>query len=641
MSLHRFTVPPPLALAVLPAPPKEAEKDKKADKDKKPAEPLKAQEKDAAKDDKARPAENVASPVPASPNSMIPEPPTPGPGAAPPTPTPADSKSPRKKNPSLPKEQEKPAEAVGPLKLLSPAPHNYLRAKLDLNPAKPYPPIPADPRGAYHQYAHAVGNEIVYVDITKDSWLGEQWKERSEREALARLTGETERQRLHEIEIDKKRRVKRAVPRGSGEIVMQLWNDVAEAPRRELAVDDFWAKYEWQDPAAKLHLLQIKRPASGETPPLADPTVEWTKEGLEETLAVVGIHCAYNYDRKTPRHWTEPSSGYLVLGHGFFMIRHEMDLRWKPEESAGKFELLVTSAHDRVFGNMIQEQQKEERKKKEEAYKAKKAAQKKKEETDRAKHDVNEGEGDGKRENEKTQEEGKKNAEEENRDPKEEEVKKTTPESKRVDAGAADAPGTPISNAAVHDGQVVHPPHPVPEPPAHIIAVPVLSGEKLKDKGEDVKHEVQDMAGKPLEARIPHREGEAGNPDGKGEKKDGDKAKKPFDPEHEAEMLAKMIGGDGPLNIDDIKLAFKALEKVSDDSKAKDKKDAGPMIWTWSDPCEIWRWKNYEAGSHLVGPGGWEERDWKVFADDRGCDEFDAEAADAEAVEEDVHDWSC
>lgn len=44
---------------------------------------------------------------------------------------------------------------------------------------------------------------------------------------------------------------------------------------------------------------------------------------------------------------------------------------------------------------------------------------------------------------------------------------------------------------------------------------------------------------------------------------------------------------------------------------------------------------------HDVGLGGWEERDWKVFADDRGVPEFERDMESAEVEEEDVHDWSC
>jgi hypothetical protein len=65
------------------------------------------------------------------------------------------------------------------------------------------------------------------------------------------------------------------------------------------------------------------------------------------------------------------------------------------------------------------------------------------------------------------------------------------------------------------------------------------------------------------------------------------------------------------------------------------------LVWTWGEACKSWRWKNWEAGVHDVGLGGWEERDWKVFADDQGCDDFEMDMQSAEEAEEDIHDWSC
>jgi hypothetical protein len=40
-----------------------------------------------------------------------------------------------------------------PLCLLGPPPQYLIQARLDLDPSKPWPPIEADPRGAYHLYA--------------------------------------------------------------------------------------------------------------------------------------------------------------------------------------------------------------------------------------------------------------------------------------------------------------------------------------------------------------------------------------------------------------------------------------------------------------------------------------------------------
>lgn len=64
-------------------------------------------------------------------------------------------------------------------------------------------------------------------------------------------------------------------------------------------------------------------------------------------------------------------------------------------------------------------------------------------------------------------------------------------------------------------------------------------------------------------------------------------------------------------------------------------------MWTWAESCERWRWRNYDAGLPLVAEGGWEERDWKVFADGREVTDFERDMEVAEVVEVDVHDWSC
>lgn len=68
---------------------------------------------------------------------------------------------------------------------------------------------------------------------------------------------------------------------------------------------------------------------------------------------------------------------FLLLGHGYFILRPKEWLVWKPEEGAGDFEVLVTSGHDRVFGDMVKAQRIEAKRKDQvEADKAKKAAAK-------------------------------------------------------------------------------------------------------------------------------------------------------------------------------------------------------------------------------------------------------------------------
>lgn len=94
----------------------------------------------------------------------------------------------------------------------------------------------------------------------------------------------------------------------------------------------------------------------------------------------------------------------------------------------------------------------------------------------------------------------------------------------------------------------------------------------------------------------------------------------------------------------DLKAAFQAMEAQSAIEKAKAaaaKELNGPLIWAWNEPCEKWRWKNYVAGCAEIQEGSWEERDWKVFADDRGCVEFEDDMSWEETLEVDIHDWSC
>jgi hypothetical protein len=325
------------------------------------------------------------------------------------------------------------------------------------------------------------------------------------------------------------------------------------------------------------------------------------------------------------------------------MLRTEDILQWKPEESANKFEVLVTSGHDRVFGEMVKAQQAEERKKKERVFRERKLAERKKAEEEH-------------RRKKKAAAEKEKNGE-----------KVAKPEVVKEDKDVPPAPRAVGSDHEVKDGELVEPAKEIPtiavKGDKAAIAVPV-PGNKVDEKDQKDQHEVEVLAAAPGEATNPaaaaHAKAQAQadakkadpkgdqakNKDPKATKETREKdAKKPFDPMKEAELLAKMVAsGQTPpgVGMEDIKLAFKALEAAAGGagSKDKDKKDT-PVIWTWHDSCERWRWKNYEAGLHNVGPGGWEERDWKVFADDRGCAEFDLEESWAEEDERDIFDWSC
>lgn len=202
--------------------------------------------------------------TPDSPASMVPEPGTPG-SAGPQPGTPAlaapgatddvprvpppqtDPKSPKgdskpttgdnKDDKESKDKEDEPEVPPPPLRLLGPVPHRPIRTKLDLNPASPYPPINTDPRGAYYKYAKFNQGEWMMIDVTKDGWLSEQWREKGEREALARLRGESEVVAKREAEKIKRMESIRKVPDTADGILLELWNDLVEALNHEVGRD--------------------------------------------------------------------------------------------------------------------------------------------------------------------------------------------------------------------------------------------------------------------------------------------------------------------------------------------------------------------------------------------------------------------
>jgi hypothetical protein len=230
MSLHRVIAPPPLALAVHPAPPPKTREEVKKDDEKRRAERAAKAEAEAgekaadklgqkvdgakAKDDKVD--EGELGKEEALPETSVPTEPA----------KPDDGTSGVTKHP-IP---------LPPLRLLPPVPHRPLRSRLDLDPTAQYPPIDTDPRGAYHKYAKAVGGETLYIDVTRDGWLTEQWKEKGEREALARLTGKADRQQVREMANAKRENQKRRVPSTGEGIILDLWNDLVEAKSNEVGL---------------------------------------------------------------------------------------------------------------------------------------------------------------------------------------------------------------------------------------------------------------------------------------------------------------------------------------------------------------------------------------------------------------------
>jgi hypothetical protein len=308
MSLHRYLVSPPLAIAIAPAkphPPPRTEKkpepqDKVKQEEKKVEGPVPDLNQKADADPTKPKADGVDKPqaepkaaaqvgAPDTPGSMVPEPPTPADGAddgsaqASPTPnTPlvpvkdnkpkaddltaivkddndktnanpsddtkpkpdTDKSTPTSKEPfigPLPKPygpEPEPELEPQPLRLIGPPPKYPIRTRLDLNPSHPWPPIESDPRGAYHHYAKGCYKgiiESVYIDVTKDGWMSEHWREKSERDALEKLRGEDLRKARRELEWQRKLRQRRKVPKSAGEVLLMLWNLLVEAPNNEVS----------------------------------------------------------------------------------------------------------------------------------------------------------------------------------------------------------------------------------------------------------------------------------------------------------------------------------------------------------------------------------------------------------------------
>lgn len=376
-----------------------------------------------------------------------------------------------------------------------------------------------------------------------------------------------------------------------------------------------------------------------------------------------GLHIPGKADRQKPiiRSVHDPVVSYLILGHGHFMLRNEYALQWKSEDQANKFEMLVTSGHDRVFGDMVRQQQMADRKKKEDEYRKRKMLEKKK-------------------------------AEEEEKQKKEEGGARA--DDKKDGALKVDEPASPTSVRKVKDGEEVKPKLEEKETQSRavapggavavlgkddkvVVALPVKDGVQLDG---DAKHEAEARLAAPGDAakakeeetKEARKEGENDDKERKKVDQGATKSKGKADALFNPEMLAKMIGGN-PANMDmeDIQLAFRALEAAAAETgmplpplpgltggggpSGLDKKDTGPLIWTWGDKtvgiykpgtCEKWRWRNWEAGCAVFPPGGggaggWEERDWKVFADDRGVAEFEEDQQEAEVTERDIHDWNC
>ena len=66
----------------------------------------------------------------------------------------------------------------------------------------------------------------------------------------------------------------------------------------QLSTETFWSAFDWQDPSAQVHTRQIPVEDMNENKSITieGEEVEWTKDGVEQILATVGIQCVYNSD---------------------------------------------------------------------------------------------------------------------------------------------------------------------------------------------------------------------------------------------------------------------------------------------------------------------------------------------------------
>ena len=330
------------------------------------------------------------------------------------------------------------------------------------------------------------------------------------------------------------------------------------------------------------------------------------------------------------------------MTHGHFLLRLQEHVNYKPEGTTDKFEALVTTADDRVFGDMVVAQLNEEKRAKERKYRARKEKEHKERKAKEAKAS------------------GEVQANVALKDGQEDKII------------ALDAPGHPPDAADPKESTAVL------IKAGAVLVTPVKAEiqDEVKDwaAARDVKHEaeavmvpVSPAAGAAdEEAAGPDRAADGRKPDKPAAdegirrkaaepviKQDKERARAPrvHDPVKEAEALVRMLGPEAAdIPLADLKAAFAAMEAASAAQKIEAEKaidiadPSEPIIWMWSGPdgkCERWRWRNFAEGCGELEEGCWEERDWKVFGDGVGCEEFEDHEHWNELGDVDVHDWSC
>jgi hypothetical protein len=64
----------------------------------------------------------------------------------------------------------------------------------------------------------------------------------------------------------------------------------------QVSIEDFWSTLDWEEEGAGVHSTTLSSEQKNGNKPVVieGEEVEWTKEGVEEILATVGVQCAYN-----------------------------------------------------------------------------------------------------------------------------------------------------------------------------------------------------------------------------------------------------------------------------------------------------------------------------------------------------------
>lgn len=182
------------------------------------------------------------------------------------------------------------------------------------------------------------------------------------------------------------------------------------------------------------------------------------------------------------------------------MLRIASDVTYKPEDTSNKFEALVTTANDRVFGEMVKAQMAEERKKRKEKERREREA---KEKADKEKGIVSDEKAGNQEDEVRSGNEEKIEKEDVQKSTKEVEVVKLKVQHPHLklnghldikDGDHTPAPSTPMSNVKMIDGEPVKDRHPVIEEELAVVVVPIGEDAKAAAENPANKNEKQEAA---------------------------------------------------------------------------------------------------------------------------------------------------